>query len=275
MIAAQLSGNPADIGVRGVHVFPGAMSLALFTILFAAPFTAASQTAIPQPAAPGERPVSLRRLLPNLLSDQKRIWTFPVTLAHGQGWLPAGAILGTTAGFIALDPTESSYFRGTSAFQGFNGKFTSTATMAGIVAAPVALFAAGLIRKSPEMQHTALFAGEALADAEIVSEALKEATDRVRPSAIPLRGNFSDSWFEGQPRSQASFPSGHAIGAFAIATVVSRRYGKQHRWVPYTAYGLAALVGFSRLSLSAHFLSDVFVGGALGYSIGRFGVLRQ
>jgi len=37
---------------------------------------------------------------------------------------------------------------------------------------------------------------------------------------------------------------------------------------------MAALVGFSRLSLSAHFLSDVFMGSALGYSISRFAVLR-
>jgi hypothetical protein len=29
------------------------------------------------------------------------------------------------------------------------------------------------------------------------------------------------------------------------------------------------------MSLSAHFLSDVFMGGALGYSISRFVVLRQ
>jgi len=40
-------------------------------------------------------------------------------------------------------------------------------------------------------------------------------------------------------------------------------------------YGMAALVGFSRLSLSAHFMSDVFMGGALGYTISRFTVLRQ
>jgi membrane-associated phospholipid phosphatase len=64
------------------------------------------------------------------------------------------------------------------------------------------------------------------------------------------------------------------MAAFSLATVVARRYGK-HRWVPYTAYGLAALVGFSRITLSAHFLSDVFMGGALGYSISRFAVLRQ
>jgi membrane-associated phospholipid phosphatase len=41
------------------------------------------------------------------------------------------------------------------------------------------------------------------------------------------------------------------------------------------AYGSAALVGFSRMTLSAHFASDVFMGAALGYSISRFTVLRE
>jgi membrane-associated phospholipid phosphatase len=127
------------------------------------------------------------------------------------------------------------------------------------------------------MQRTALLAGEAVADAEILTTVLKDATGRVRPAAIPAKGNFSDSWFESSGsrlRGAGSFPSGHTIAAFSIATVIARRYGN-HRWVPYTAYGMAALVGFSRLSLSAHFLSDVFMGGALGYSISRFTVLRQ
>jgi membrane-associated phospholipid phosphatase len=35
------------------------------------------------------------------------------------------------------------------------------------------------------------------------------------------------------------------------------------------------VVGFSRVSLSAHFVSDVFMGGMLGYSISRVVVLRQ
>ena len=61
---------------------------------------------------------------------------------------------------------------------------------------------------------------------------------------------------------------------FSVATIVARRYGK-HKWVPYVSYGVAALVGFSRITLSAHFVSDVFVGGALGYSVSRFAVLRQ
>ena len=59
-----------------------------------------------------------------------------------------------------------------------------------------------------------------------------------------------------------------------MATVIARRYGKQHRWVPYVSYGLATLVGLSRVTTLAHFPSDVFLGGALGYSVSRFAVLR-
>ena len=119
-----------------------------------------------------------------------------------------------------------------------------------------------------------------MADAEIVTTVLKDATRRLRPAAIPAQGNFSDSWFESRGtfknylRGNGSFPSGHTIAAFSVATIVSRRY-RNRRWVPYVAYGLAALAGFSRLTLTAHFLSDVFMGGALGYSISRFTVLRE
>jgi membrane-associated phospholipid phosphatase len=230
-----------------------------------------------QPVPTAERPVSWKLLLPNLISDQERIWTFPARLVQGQNWISTTAVLGTTAGLLALDPTEAAYFRRTSTFQGFNNVFTGNATIAGTIAAPVSLYAIGLIRKDSKMQRTALFAGEAVADAEILTTVLKDATNRVRPAGIPAGGNYSDSWFESSGsllRGNGSFPSGHTIAAFSVATVIARRYGN-HRWVPYAAYGLAAVVGFSRLSLSAHFLSDVFMGGALGYSISRFTVLRQ
>jgi membrane-associated phospholipid phosphatase len=235
-----------------------------------------SPTAPPSPA-PVDRPVSWKLLLPNLISDQERIWTFPARLAQGQAWLPTAAVLGATAGLVALDPSEGAYFRGTSRFNGFNNTFTGNATLVGTIAAPVSLYAAGLMRKDAKMQGTALLAGEAIADAELLTTVLKDLTERVRPAAIPPHGNFSDTWFESGGsliRGSGSFPSGHSIAAFSLATVVARRYGN-HRWVPYAAYGMAAVVGFSRLSLSAHFLSDVFLGGALGYSISRFTVLRQ
>ena len=242
-----------------------------------APPQAPAPSPVSQPTPAVDRPVSWKLLLPNLISDQERIWSFPARLVQGQSWISTTAVLGTTAGLVALDPTEAAYFHRTSTFHGLNNILTGNATIMGTIAAPVSLYAIGLIRKDSKMQRTALLAGEAVADAEIVTTVFKDATRRVRPAGIPAGGNFSDSWFEsgGSPlRGNGSFPSGHAIAAFSIATVIARRYGN-HRWVPYAAYGLAAVVGFSRLSLSAHFLSDVFMGGALGYSISRFTVLRQ
>ena len=231
----------------------------------------------PQPASSVERPVSWKLLLPNLISDQKHIWTFPARLVQGQNLISTTAVLGTTAGLIALDPPEGNYFRGTTAFQGFNNVFSGNATAIATFMAPVSLYVIGLVRKDGKMEQTALFAGEAVADAEILTTVLKGATRRVRPAGFPPEGNLWDSWFESNGsilRGNGSFPSGHTIAAFSIATVVARRYGN-HRWVPYAAYGLAAAVGFSRLSLTAHFLADVFMGGALGYSISRFTVLRE
>jgi len=232
---------------------------------------------IPAPPPVYDRPVSWRQLVPNILSDQKQIWLFPVKVVEGQSLIPTAAVLGTTAGLVALDPTEAPYFRRTSTFQPFNNIFSGNATAIGTLVAPASLYVLGLARKDGKMQRTALLAGEAVADAEVVTTFLKDATKRVRPAAIPPSGNYADTWFESTGsllRGNGSFPSGHTIAAFSVATVIARRYGN-HRWVPYVAYGAAALVGFSRLTLSAHFLSDVFLGGALGYSISRFTVLRQ
>ena len=109
-----------------------------------------------------QRPVSWRRLLPNLIADQERIWSFPARLTQGQNWIPTAAILGTTAGLIALDPTEASYFRrSTSTYQGFNNIFTGNATIVGTIVSPVSLYTIGLIRRDSKMQQTALLAGEA------------------------------------------------------------------------------------------------------------------
>ncbi|HYK59600.1 MAG TPA: phosphatase PAP2 family protein [Bryobacteraceae bacterium] len=230
------------------------------------------------PSVPEERPVSLKKLVPNLLSDQKRIWLFPAQPAQGHYWMPTLGVLAATAGLIASDPQTAPYFRTTRSFQGFNSVFSGRATAIGTVLAPSSLYIAGLLRKDSYAKNTALLAGEAVADSEILTTVLKDIDGRIRPVAVPSKGNFADTWFEGRGsilRGNGSFPSGHTIAAFSVAAVTARRYGRQHRWVPFVAYGAAAAVGFSRITLSSHFPSDVFMGAALGYSIGRFGVLRQ
>lgn len=222
------------------------------------------------------RPVSWKLLVPNVLCDQKAIWLFPAKLTKHRNWIPTVSVVGATAGLTLLDPSEARYFHQTSTFHTFNGLFTSNATAIGAILTPASLYAAGLLRQDTKMEHTALLAGEAVADAELVTTVLKDIDRRARPVTFSPHGNYWDSWFEskGSPEwSDGSFPSGHMIAAFSIATVIAHRY-RAHRWVPYVCYGAATLVGFSRLTLSAHFASDVFVGAALGYSIGRFAVLR-
>lgn len=239
---------------------------------------APAPAAQPVPAAAPDRVVSWQKLPRNVLSDQKSIWLFPAHLRHRNVLLATIAVAGATAALIAIDSKEGHYFRNTSAFNGFNNAFSGTHTSIGMLVAPVTWYAAGLIRKDEKSQTTALLAAEAVVDSEILTTVMKDIDRRLRPGAIAPNGNFSDTWFDSGGnwlRGRGSFPSGHTIAAASIATVFARRYGREHRWVPYVAYGLAAAVGFSRITLSAHFLSDVFMGGALGYSIGRFAVLHQ
>jgi membrane-associated phospholipid phosphatase len=228
----------------------------------------------PGPAPPAERDVSWQRLPANILYDQKDIWLFPVELAHGRHWLPTLAVVGVTAGLVALDAHDAPYFRRTSSFRGFNRSFSGTATGVEIALVPASLYTVGFIRKDAYTQKTALWAGEAVADSLVLSTVMKAVTRRLRPSDIAPQGNFSDTFFHSHSLTSNSFPSGHTIAAFSVATVVAERY-RSHRWVPWVAYGVAGVIGFSRLTTQAHFPSDVFLGAALGYAISRFDVMRN
>jgi membrane-associated phospholipid phosphatase len=230
-------------------------------------------------AVPGyaEREATLRTLPKNLLQDQKDLWLFPVKLAQGHHWLPAALIVGATAALIATDPKTMPHFRQTNGFSGFNSAFSGN-TGAGIIAAvPAAFYVAGLIRKNSYDQSSALLAGEAVADDAVLMVVMKSITRRQRPDEIAVNGNYSDTFFQSHKSFlgiSSSFPSGHAMMSFSVATVLARRY-RQHRWVPYVAYGLASVISFSRVTIGAHFPSDVFLGAALGYAIARFDVVRQ
>jgi membrane-associated phospholipid phosphatase len=66
--------------------------------------------------------------------------------------------------------------------------------------------------------------------------------------------------------NQASFPSGHASGTFATATVLQRHYGWK---VGVPAYTVAGYVAASRMNEGKHYLSDVIFGAAVGIMAGR------
>jgi membrane-associated phospholipid phosphatase len=244
--------------------------------------TAAVRAQTPAPAPPPQttdtgRAVSWTGIIPNVFQDQKTVWLGPVRAVRRHHWKPLLAVVAVTATLMATDAHSAGYFRDTNTFHGFNRAVTSNATSVGLVAIPASLYILGVATKDKYERHTVLLAGEAVLDAEILTTVMKAVDRRKRPSEYSPGGTLGDNWFEGTSpayKARGSFPSGHAIAAFSVATVFARRY-PQKKWVPYVAYGLATFVGFSRLTLSAHYPSDVFMGAALGYSISRFAVLHQ
>ncbi len=221
--------------------------------------------------------ISWKKMPGRILHDQKDIWLFPLQLAKGQHLLPALAVTGGTAGLIYADPHAMPYFRTHAGnLDDINDTFDSYITTGVVVAVPAALLVGGYLRHDTYAVNTALLAGEAYADGAIVDLAIKAVTRRKRPVDVAPGAPFNDTFFSGgkSPFKGSSFPSGHAAGAFSVATVVAQRY-RRHRWVPFVAYGLATAISLSRVSTLAHFPSDVFVGGILGYTITRYEVLRH
>ena len=231
-----------------------------------------------KPAGPVRRAASAKQLVPNILHDQKSVWLYPVRLSEGQHWKPTLVLTLATAGLVALDPHDTPYFRRTSRFIQFNNAVSGRNTALAMMIFPGSVYGAGLWRHDQYAAASALMAGEAAADSELLALIMKNIDRRLRPSDIPPDGDFSHTWFKSHGPvlngRNAGFPSGHSIGAFSLATVFACRY-REHRWVPWVAYGLAGLVGFSRITTQAHFPSDVFVGAALGYAIGQYVSLRQ
>jgi len=92
-----------------------------------------------------------------------------------------------------------------------------------------------------------------------VFKALKAISRRPRPCQIEPH-----CWAKVLPPDQFSFPSGHTMTAFSIAMVVSYFYPN----LEWPLYFLAISIGFSRIVLGMHFLSDVLAGAILGSALG-------
>jgi membrane-associated phospholipid phosphatase len=83
-------------------------------------------------------------------------------------------------------------------------------------------------------------------------------------NAHQFNGPFQDFSTDG------SFVSRHTSVAFTLATILSRGYGKEKKWVPLVSYSLASMVALSRSCQQEHWASDVLGGAILGYVTGRF-----
>jgi undecaprenyl-diphosphatase len=102
-------------------------------------------------------------------------------------------------------------------------------------------------------------AGSAAIAGIVVFKALKRLSHRPRPCQLEPH-----CWSKVLPPDKFSFPSGHTMTAFSIALVLSYYYPS----LEGTLLFLALSIGFSRIVLGMHFLSDVLAGIVLGVALG-------
>ena len=136
------------------------------------------------PGEPPQRQVSWKLLPSNVLHDQKQVWLFPASLAHGRHWAPTAGLVFATAGLVALDPHTAPYFRQTQTFNQFNRVLSFNNTLALMAAAPITAYAVGRVRHDSYSQQTAELAAEAVLSAEIPALVTRDVARRLSPGDI-------------------------------------------------------------------------------------------
>ena len=125
----------------------------------------------------------------------------------------------------------------------------------------------GVIAKDTRLKNMSLATLQSFIFAEVASAGIKVLTCRERPDAN------SQSWLGPFATFEStSFVSGHSTRAFALATTVASFYPEK-KWIGIVSYSLATMTSVGRVISKEHWTSDVIVGAALGYFIGR-GVVK-
>lgn len=198
------------------------------------------------------------QLLKNLAADQKAIWTSPSHLRWADGaWLfPLAA---ATGGFFATDravpPALSSDPHKLKRYVS-----VSNYGLYSMIGAGGGLYVwSKIITHNEHERETGILAGEAAIDSLVVDTTFKYAFGRARPEQDQGLGNFF--------QHGTSFPSDHSALAWSIASVIAHEYPGV--FTQAAAYGMATAVSASRAMGKQHFPSDVVVGAAIGWLIGR------
>ncbi len=207
----------------------------------------------------GVKPLATK-LFKNILLDQREIWTSPFRMqAKDAGWwLGFG---GVTAALIATDKHTSTVLENTKAQVAWGNNISKIGASYTLVPLLAGFYSFGVFANDPKARETGVLGTEALVDSLIVSEVLKPIAGRNRPNAIQEQGHF----FKGG----ASFPSGHAIESWTLASVISHEYGHT-KYIPVVACTLATLVSVARFGAQQHYASDIVAGGGMGWFIGRY-----
>ena len=202
-------------------------------------------------------PVDLKSLPKNLVLDQKDFWTAPLHFSHKQWeWTVPSLLLG---GLLIKADDNIEKHAPTTKSTVSHAVTASNAGVAALTATGAGLFLLGHLEKDDQKRETGILAGEAAIGALADTEIFKYAAGRERP----FTGSGTGRFFVGGD----SFPSTHSSVSWAIASVIAHEYPG---WMTQLlAYGTAGGVSAARWAGQKHFASDVVIGAALGWYMGR------
>jgi membrane-associated phospholipid phosphatase len=128
------------------------------------------------------------------------------------------------------------------------------------------LYGYGLAGNNNDVRRLGLNALEAFAYSGLLTGILKISFGRRRPYA-------GDNQFYFKPLSFTNndfqaLPSGHSTVSFAVSTVMAK-YIDNIYWKVFW-YGAGGMVAVSRIYHNKHWLSEVFLGGSIGYFVGSY-----
>jgi len=219
----------------------------------------AAPPSAPAPEAAGS-PGSSFTLFPQLKNDAVQIASAPLRWDRSD-WTKVGVGAVAVAGALLLDEdlreivhrNTNDATRGLAKAAGPFGAEYSFATLG-------AFYLAGKYfhdEKARAVAEDGL--ASSLIAAGVITPLLKATIGRRRPSQTDVTFARGDGG--------VSFPSGHTTQAFAVASVVAAHYDSL--WIKAAAYGIAGLVGLSRMEQNAHYASDVLAGALIGVAVGN------
>ncbi|MGB9071634.1 MAG: capsule assembly Wzi family protein [Terriglobales bacterium] len=195
--------------------------------------------------------------LKHMAEDQEQFWARPKELKKTSTLKIFLPFAGFTGALIAGDSWFSKQVPDPSQIK--RSKDISNYAVFSLIGAAGGAYAFGHLTHNDHLSETGFLSGEAALNSTLVAYAFKEATRRERP----YQGNGNGNFFQGG----SSFPSEHAAIAWSVASVVAHEYPGTLTQIG--AYGLASAVTLTRVTGKQHFPSDVVIGSALGWYLGR------
>jgi hypothetical protein len=237
-------------------------ALLLAVLLIGAAARAQSTSTLPDAPTPAPDAPTVHNVPRNILRDQAAIWTFPVHMNREGAF--EGIVLVVAAAGLGADDRHimQDHFHDSSTIDHAN---TASEGLTGLfAAAPVAIWGIGYAHHNDDAQQTGVMAGEAIVDSLVVNQAIKICARRERPTVDDAKGKF----FKSGVGFDSSFASDHSVVAWSSAAVIASKY---HSFLTQViVYGLASGVSVTRVMSRNHFPSDVLVGSAVGWMIGRY-----